>query len=274
MAKATFDKSRSLQLFARCNEAGVPKVLTFVNDDGTDHAIAAYDFALAVYLRASSPTALFTLTIGSGLTVQNTNELLIEITDTQATLDPDTYFYRLYSVADDNTWLNGPFRFHEGEFDGVDEDDTITITENGTAVTIEVTTQGSTISAATQSEVNTGTETAKYVSPATLQDKDDTAVALVDGATIDLTGPKHTLSTATGRTFTISHAGDDIVLVITLSATSATFTFPAAALCVADGTASGDNTLVITGATSGDKHLIAIAKVGSSYFVGSKNCGQ
>jgi hypothetical protein len=130
------------------------------------------------------------------------------------------------------------------------------------------------VSAASQAEVNTGTETAKYVSPATLQDKDDTAVALVDGATIDITGPKHTLSTALGRTFTISHAGDDIVLVITLSATSATFTFPAAALCVADGTASGDNTLVITGATSGDKHVVAIIKVGSSYYVASKNVGQ
>ena len=128
--------------------------------------------------------------------------------------------------------------------------------------------------AATQSEVNTGTATSVYVSPSTLRDRDDTAVALTDAATIDITGPKHTLSCSLGRTFTISHAGDDIVLVITLSATSATFTFPAAALCVADGTASGDNTLVITGATSGDKHLIAIAKVGSSYFVGSKNCGQ
>ena len=130
------------------------------------------------------------------------------------------------------------------------------------------------ITAATQSEVNTGTATGVYVSPSTLQDRDDTAVALTDAATIDITGPKHTLSTSTGRTFTISHAGDDIVLVITLSATSATFTFPAAALCVADGTASGDNTLVITGATSGDKHLVAIIKVGSSYFVASKNVGQ
>ena len=129
-------------------------------------------------------------------------------------------------------------------------------------------------SEASQSQVNTGTATGVYVSPSTLQDRDDTAVALVDGATIDITGPKHTLATATGRTFTISHAGDDIVLIITLSATSGTFTFPATALCVADGTASGDNTLVITGATSGDKHLVAIIKVGSSYFVASKNVGQ
>lgn len=128
--------------------------------------------------------------------------------------------------------------------------------------------------AASQSQVNTGTASGVYVSPATLQDRDDTEVALVDGATIDITGPKHTLATATGRTFTISHAGDDIVLVITLSATSGTFTFPAAALCVADGTASGDNTLVITGATSGDKHVVAIIKVGSAYYVASKNVGQ
>lgn len=131
----------------------------------------------------------------------------------------------------------------------------------------------SSIDAATQSDVNTGTGTG-YVIPSTLQDKDDTAVALTDGATIDITGPKHTLATATGRTFTISHAGDDIVLAITLSATSATFTFPATALCVADGTASGDNTLVITGATSGDKHVVAIIKVGSAYYVASKNVGQ
>ena len=131
-----------------------------------------------------------------------------------------------------------------------------------------------TASEASQEQMNTGTAQGVYASPKTIQDKDDTAVALTDTATIDITGPKHTLSTATGRTFTISHAGDDIVLVITLSATSATYTFPATALCVADGTASGDNTLVITGATSGDKHVVAIIKVGSGYYVASKNVGQ
>ena len=128
--------------------------------------------------------------------------------------------------------------------------------------------------AASQSEVNTGTATTVYVSPATLQDRDDTAVALVDGATIDLTGPKHTLSTATGRTFTISHTGDCIIIDITLSATSATFTFPAASTCVYAGTASGDNTLPVTGATSGDHIMIGIIKVGSNYRVTGVNFGQ
>ncbi len=98
--------------------------------------------------------------------------------------------------------------------------------------------------------------------------------ALVDGATIDLTAIKHTLSTSLGRTFTISYTGDDITLIITLSATSATFTFPATTLCVTNGTASGDNTMAFTGVTSGDKLVIAIKKIGSDYYAIGKNFGQ
>lgn len=153
-------------------------------------------------------------------------------------------------------------------------DYTIQVITNEDGEIVVTTDNNSTISAATQSQVNTGMATGVYVSPATLQDKDDTAVALVDGATIDITGPKHTLATATGRTFTISHAGDDIILVITLSATSATFTFPAGSSCVADGGSATGTSLTITGATSGDRHVVAIIKVGSSYFVASKNVGQ
>ena len=129
-------------------------------------------------------------------------------------------------------------------------------------------------SEASQSQVNTGTATGVYVSPSTLQDRDDDVLALVDGATIDITGPKHTLSTSTGRTFTISHTGDCIIIDVTLSATSATFTFPATALCVFAGTASGDNTLAVTGATSGDHIMIGIIKSGSNYRVTGVNFGQ
>jgi hypothetical protein len=99
----------------------------------------------------------------------------------------------------------------------------------------------------------------------------NSAVALTDGATIDLTATKHTLaSSAATRTFTISYTGDDIVMVVTLSATSAVYTFPATALCVSDGVASGDNTCTIEG-ISGDKHIFAIKKIGSNYYVVAKN---
>lgn len=102
----------------------------------------------------------------------------------------------------------------------------------------------------------------------------NSAVALTDASSIDLTAIKHTLSSSSAtRTFTISYTGDDITLIVTLSATSATYTFPATSLCVSEGSASGDNTLSLSG-VSGDKYVIGIKKVGSNYYVVSKNFGQ
>lgn len=98
--------------------------------------------------------------------------------------------------------------------------------------------------------------------------------ALTDSATIDITGSKHTLtSDEAAITFTISSPSDDITLELTLNATSATHTFPATALCVSEGTASGDNTLSLSG-VSGDKYIIGIKRVGVNYYVASKNFGQ
>lgn len=105
------------------------------------------------------------------------------------------------------------------------------------------------------------------------EDESNSATALVDGATIDLTAIKHTLTTASSRTFTISYTGDDITIEMTLNATSATQTFPAGSLCVSEGFATGDNTCPLAGA-SGDKYLFAIKNVGGNYRVVAKNFGQ
>ena len=105
-------------------------------------------------------------------------------------------------------------------------------------------------------------------------DQRATANALVDAASMALTKSKHTLATSSPtRTFTITFSGDDITLEVTLSATSSTFTFPATALCVSEGVASGDNTCALSG-VSGDKYIIAIKKIGSAYYVVCKNFGQ
>lgn len=109
---------------------------------------------------------------------------------------------------------------------------------------------------------------------ALLQKLVNTAVVITDAASMDLTAIKHTLTTSSAtRTFTISYTGDDISLEITLSAVTSVLTFPAAALCVSDGTASGDNTCTLSG-ISGDKYILAIKKIGSAYYVVSKNFGQ
>lgn len=148
MVDISIDKSRAVRIKARVNEASVPQVFTFTNEDGTAHDISSYDFKLYVFKRANSTVKLFTLSVGSGLTVQGSgnNELLIEVTDTQASQIPDTYFWRLYSADEDHTWLNGPWEFHNGEHDAVVEEETIEIKANGDTVIIEIT-AGSTASA-------------------------------------------------------------------------------------------------------------------------------
>lgn len=109
---------------------------------------------------------------------------------------------------------------------------------------------------------------------ALLQKLINAATALTDAASMDLTAIKHTLATSSAaRTFTISYTGDDITLEITLNATGSVLTFPATSLCVSDGALSGDNTCTLAG-ISGDKYIIAIKKIGSAYYVISKNFGQ
>lgn len=133
------DKSKKVRIRARVNEASVPKVFTFLNSDGTPHDITTYDFKFLVYKSVGSTIRLFTLSIGSGLTVQGTdnNELLVEITAEQATQTPDTYFFRFYSTEEDHTWLNGAFEFHNGEFDSdILESEIIIGSDEG--VTIEI----------------------------------------------------------------------------------------------------------------------------------------
>lgn len=102
----------------------------------------------------------------------------------------------------------------------------------------------------------------------------NSAVALTDASTIDLSSTKQTLSSSSAtRTFTISYEGDDITLEVILANTAATYTFPATALCVSEGVASGDNLLALSG-VSGDRYIIGIKKIGDNYYVIGKNFGQ
>jgi hypothetical protein len=103
----------------------------------------------------------------------------------------------------------------------------------------------------------------------------NTATALSDGSSISITGVKHTLTTTQSAiTFSDSWVGDFTTISVTFTQTSAVWTFPAGALCVVDGVASGDNTATVTG-TSGDKIVLSIWDVdGTTYHVITKNFGQ
>lgn len=102
----------------------------------------------------------------------------------------------------------------------------------------------------------------------------NTSSTLTDGATITITGPKHTLTSDESTvTWTLSQTGDFQTTDIILNATSTTWTFPANTLCVVEGSESGDNTATLLGIT-GDHHVMSIYKDGTNYRVVIKNFGQ
>lgn len=130
------------------------------------------------------------------------------------------------------------------------------------------------VSLASQSEVNAGTDNTKAVSPLTLKNRDGAVATLSDSSTTDITSDKWTWATSAGtRTTTFSFTGDKSEGVITLSATTLVITFPSGCLCVSEGIASGDNTASLAG-VSGDKYYVSIRKFSSAYYVVVKNFGQ
>lgn len=174
MISASFDRSKILQLYARIGEIGVPLILTFLDTNGDPYPISGIDFKFIAKRKPTDIDPAFELSIGDGLTVVGTSlhQLKIELSEANSEQRNETYFYRLYDYEELHTWLNGPLRFHNGEFDASADTETITVTFDSEVVEITISNLATTpLPPATQSEVNTGTEAAKYVSPATLAAK-------------------------------------------------------------------------------------------------------
>lgn len=136
---AEFDKSRLLNFKVRIGETGVAVVLKFQRENGDGFDISGKQWELPLYTKPGG-REIFKLTEGDGLTVQgdDSDQLLIEISQARSTQRADVYFGLLRSVTDDRTWLNGDWEFHEGKYDGVNEADAITVSENGDTVLITV----------------------------------------------------------------------------------------------------------------------------------------
>lgn len=289
-------------------------IFEFYDSDGNPEDMYESEWEFILKKQANSPTNVLRLTTGAGnILVQGNNDekVVINITYAESNIPSFNYYYEIYRPDLKKTWFTGTCFVSNGQYNASVNQEFVSTTTDEQVVRIELSSSGSPVqvtlgssstvdlsayltSAAAAStylaksnnlsdlanaataRTNLGLGTLATQS-GTFTDKQNlvnSATALVDGATIDLTAIKHTLSCSVGRTFTISYTGDDITLIITYSATSGTFTFPATTLCVADGTASGNNTMAFTGVVSGDKLVIAIKKVGSDYYAVGKNFGQ
>ncbi len=142
---AELTKERQLNIKCRVNETSVPRILRFLNSDRSPHAITSYDFEIPVKKIPDAVNDIFKLTIGDGLTVHgvDSNDLLIEVSEERATQRPNVYFWRLFSVFEDHTWLNGDWQFFIGKYDGVDN---VTEISLGDESIIEIVLTGSDLS--------------------------------------------------------------------------------------------------------------------------------
>jgi hypothetical protein len=81
-----------------------------VTESSVAYNLSSFTF-VAEFFKVGSSTAFLTLTQGSGITNGGAaGTIVLAITDTQLTIDPNQYFWRLKTTAPtDNVWFNGVF---------------------------------------------------------------------------------------------------------------------------------------------------------------------
>lgn len=295
------DSSKQLDIYARKGVI-LNETLTANDINGDPFDLTTYTAAMTVY-KNDRTTSFITPTV-----TMNNGSIDIDETSGNMAIDSDNYYFEIVvslpSSGGDEVWLTGNFIVNDGIFDSGTSVSSVTINTGAASnqVTLSLSTGSATVvnlldtnitSIADNEILSYDSATSKWINEAPavvvtdhgaltgLSDDDHpqylkvalTASALADAATIDITGSSHTLTSALGRTFTISATGNDLTIELTLNATSATYTFPVGSLCVVEGVVSGDNTAALEG-VSGDKYIIAIKKVDSNYYVAIKNFGQ
>lgn len=143
MAKATFDPARELTLYFRCNRTG-SKDFVFVYSDGSSYSLIYEDIEFNIYENEGDKIKLLQLS-----TAFAANTVTASITNSQSNINEGEYYFEMYRPNIDKTWVTGYAIFHNGKFDGITETSTITINENGEAVTITIQESG-----ITQSELD------------------------------------------------------------------------------------------------------------------------
>lgn len=138
MKQATFDPARDLTLYFRCNRAG-SKDFVFVRSDGSAYSfIYTDDLELNIYKNQGDKKKLISLTYISGLSL-NVNRLTATITSSLSNINEGEYYWELYRTDLEKTWLCGDAIFHNGKFDGVENDsETITVSEDGEDILVTI----------------------------------------------------------------------------------------------------------------------------------------
>lgn len=140
--KLSFDPSQPLEVYFRVNRAWVNRRFIFKDVDGNDVDISSYDFELFFKQTEKSVDKVISLTIANGgLTLSGTNNnILTPHADENAmAIRPKNFYYgELYERTQKITWINCKGIAHQGEFDGVVQTESITVSLDGVDVIITI----------------------------------------------------------------------------------------------------------------------------------------
>lgn len=123
MVGATTDGSKLFPLFSRIGEIGVPITLVFKKANGDPYLLAPLALKLPVKRFPTDTVNVFELIVGAGLTLTDVNKVKIDLSLANSNQRAETHFWRLYDSTNKHTMLNGYWRFHNGEFNGLDNDE-------------------------------------------------------------------------------------------------------------------------------------------------------
>jgi hypothetical protein len=156
MKAATFDPAKRLDLYFRCNRSG-SKDFVFTNEDGSAHSLIYLDFTFNIYQNQGERKVYITLPLA-----YNQNTLTASITKALSNINEGEYYYELYNVDTEETWLCGDAIFHNGKFDGVTETEDITIITGGESIAVTVSVPGYSLSVSTITTTTTLTPNGSF----------------------------------------------------------------------------------------------------------------
>lgn len=136
MKKATFDPAKRLDLYFRINRNG-SKAFVFLNSDGSARSLIYEEYEMTIKEYAGGR-----ISIAIPLSITD-NTITASITDALSKVNEGEYYWELKRVDNGKTYLCGKAFFHNGIFDGVDEESTeLVINEGGETIEITVNESG------------------------------------------------------------------------------------------------------------------------------------
>jgi hypothetical protein len=179
MNKATFDPANPLVLYFRIARNGTLDFV-FLDANGNPYSLIYDDVELHVYQNEGDKKPVFSLVMGSGMSVVSTGRIRATVTAAITNINEGQYYYELYRPDLGKTWLADYAIFHNGRFDGLQQSSVDVIVNDGTQeVTI-------TVSDSNFSLIQTNRQTSNYTLVLTDVDK---LIELNSASAISLTVP-------------------------------------------------------------------------------------